>query len=116
RERAASYDAANEYFSDDLTELKATDYFRLFVPEAKGGVGLSLPQMVDAQMALAGASGATALSVNMHHIWMGVARQVNQVRPGSLDWIFEDAVAGEIYAFGISEPGNDLVLFGSNSE
>ncbi len=116
RGRAADYDRANEYFQQDLEELKATDYFRLFVPEGSGGVGLTLPEMVDTQMALAGASGATALSVNMHHIWMGVAREVNRARPGHLDWIFDDAIAGEIYAFGISEPGNDLVLFGSNSE
>src|SRR5690625_1088561 len=102
RERADSYDRANEYFGEDLAELKETDYFRLFVPEANGGVGLTLPQMIDAQMSLAGASGATALSVNMHHIWMGVARQVHRVRPGSLDWIFDEAVNGEIYAFGIS--------------
>jgi alkylation response protein AidB-like acyl-CoA dehydrogenase len=30
--------------------------------------------------------------------------------------VLEEADAGEIFAFGISEAGNDLVLFGSNSE
>src|SRR5699024_673293 len=30
--------------------------------------------------------------------------------------IFREVVAGEVYAFGISEPGNDLVLFGSLSD
>lgn len=115
RERAATYDRENTYFSGDLEALKATDYFRAFVPIEHGGLGYTLPQMVDLQIDLAGASGATALSVNMHHIWMGVARHVNSVRPGTLDWIFDDAIAGEIYGFGISEPGNDLVLLGSNS-
>lgn len=116
RERADRYDRNNEHFAEDLGELKAAGYFALLVPKENGGAGLTLPEMIEVQMQLAGASGATALSVNMHHIWMGVARQVNRARPGTLDWIFEDALAGEIYGFGISEPGNDLVLFGSNSE
>src|SRR5690606_13253737 len=29
---------------------------------------------------------------------------------GSLDWVLRDAVAGEIFAFGISEAGNEAVL------
>lgn len=116
RERAADYDRNNEYFTEDLADLKSTDYFRLFVPKEHGGLGYTLPELVDTQIALSGASGSTALSVNMHHIWMGVARTVNQTRPGTLDWIFADALAGEVYGFGISEPGNDLVLLGSNSE
>ena len=29
--------------------------------------------------------------------------------------ILRDAAAGELFGFGISEPGNDLVLFGSTS-
>src|SRR5690625_466085 len=116
RERADRYDRNNEHFAEDLGELKAAGYFALLVPKENGGAGLTLPEMVEVQMQLAGASGATALSVNMHHIWMGVARTVNRARPGDLDWVFEEAVNGEIYAFGISEPGNDLVLLGSNSE
>src|SRR5690625_708257 len=110
RERADRYDRNNEYFAGDLDELKATDYFTLFVPKENGGAGLTLPEMVEVQMQLAGASGATALSVNMHHIWMGVARQVNQTRPGSLDWILEDALVGEIYGLGISVSGTYYVL------
>src|SRR5690606_37831562 len=34
----------------------------------------------------------------------------------SCDFVFRDAVAGEIFAFGVSEAGNDLVLFGSTTE
>src|SRR5699024_12846383 len=101
RERADRYDRNNEYFADDLDELKATDYLTLLVPKENGGGGLTLPEMVEVQMQLAGASGATALSVNMHHIWMGGAWQVDRARPGSLDWIFADALAAESYAFGL---------------
>ena len=31
----------------------------------------------------------------------------------SLDWVLADAEAGELFAFGLSEPGNDLVLWDS---
>lgn len=116
RQRATTYDQNNAFFLEDFHELKDTNYFQLFVPSSHGGAGLNLEQMVDVQMKLAGASGSTALSVNMHQIWVGVARIVNRERPGSLDWIFDDAINGEVYAFGISEPGNDLVLFGSHSQ
>lgn len=116
RSRAADYDRENAYFTADLDDLKATDYFAALVPAEHGGGGLTLPEMVQVQMRLAGAAGSTALALNMHHIWMGVARTVNRARPGSLDWIYDDALAGEIYAFGISEPGNDLVLLDSNSQ
>src|SRR5699024_6244387 len=34
----------------------------------------------------------------------------------SCDFILEEAAAGEIFGFGVSEAGNDLVLFGSMSE
>lgn len=116
RQRAPHYDQHNEFFTQDLKDLQSTNYFQLFVPTTHGGAGLSLPDMVDVQMRLGGAAGATALSLNMHHIWMGVARIVDKARPGDVDWIFDDALNGEIYAFGISEPGNDLMLFGSQSQ
>src|SRR5699024_12290618 len=94
RERANRYDRNNEYFAGDLDELKAADYFTLFVPKENGGAGLTLPEMVEVQMQLAGASAATALSVNMHHIWMGVARQASHIRPSSPNCILEQPLAG----------------------
>src|SRR5690606_12641117 len=59
---------------------------------------------------------ATALAVNMHHVWLGVAKVVHERGEDSCDFIFTDAMAGEVFAFGVSEAGNDLVLFGSASE
>lgn len=67
-------------------------------------------------MRLAGAAPATALAVNMHHVWMGVARTVRASGDSSCDFILEEAAAGEVFAFGVSEAGNDLVLFGSASD
>src|SRR5690554_6582578 len=86
------------------------------VPEEFGGLGLTLEQMTHEQMRLAGAAPATALAINMHQVWVGVARVVHRTGDPSMDFVFHDAVAGEVFGFGVSEAGNDLVLFGSRTE
>lgn len=122
RERAATHDSENTFPRDDLAELRAAGYLAAGVPEEFGGGGLTLSELSREQQRLAGASAATALAVNMHHVWVAVARQLHARDDVSPDLkalaesIFREVVAGEIYAFGISEPGNDLVLFGSLSE
>jgi alkylation response protein AidB-like acyl-CoA dehydrogenase len=116
RERAPRYDRENTFFDEDLAELAAAGYLTAMVPEHLGGAGLTLEEMTREQMRLAGAAPATALAVNMHHVWVGVARTVHARGDDSCDFILEEAVAGEVFAFGVSEAGNDLVLFGSASE
>ena len=49
----------------------------------------------------------------MHLVWVGVARVLHDRGDSSLDWVLDDATAGELFAFGNSEPGNDLVLWDS---
>lgn len=114
--RAAGYDRDNVFFDDDLCELADAGYLTALVPVQFGGQGRTLEQVTRDQMRLAAAAPATALAVNMHHVWTGVARSVNARGDHSVDFILEEAAAGEIFAFGVSEPGNDLVLFGSQSE
>ncbi|MEE6287376.1 acyl-CoA dehydrogenase family protein [Georgenia sp. MJ173] len=116
RARAAGYDRENSFFDEDLAELKAAGYLTAMVPTELGGAGLTLEEMTREQMRLAGAAPATALAVNMHHVWMGVARTVRARGDSSCDFILEEAAAGEVFAFGVSEAGNDLVLFGSASD
>ncbi|WP_324649475.1 acyl-CoA dehydrogenase family protein [Georgenia sp. H159] len=116
RSRAADYDRANAFFTEDLAELAESGYLRAMVPTELGGAGLTLEQMTREQMRLAGAAPATALAVNMHHVWVSVARTVRARGDGSCDFILEEAAAGEVFAFGVSEAGNDLVLFGSGSD
>src|SRR5690606_5057980 len=65
---------------------------------------------------LAGASPATALAINMHLVWTGVAKVFSDRNVPGLEFVQDGAVRGEIFAFGISEGGNDLVLFGSDTE
>ncbi|MCW4458476.1 acyl-CoA dehydrogenase family protein [Microbacterium sp. MPKO10] len=116
RSRAADYDRNNEFFDDDLVDLVDAGYLKAFVPHEYGGPGLTLVEVSRLQRRLAAAAPATALAVNMHLIWTGVARQLHDSGDASLDFVLEGAAHGEIYAFGISEAGNDLVLVGSSSD
>lgn len=115
-DRAARYDAENVFPHEDLEDLRAAGYLTAMVPERFGGAGLTLEEMTREQMRLGAAAPATALAVNMHQVWVGVARTVHASGDDSCDFIFRDAAAGEIFGFGVSEAGNDLVLFGSVSE
>ena len=116
RERAAVYDRENTFFDEDLEELRALGYLTLFVPESHGGPGLSLFEVARLQQRLAGTAPATALAVNMHLMTTGVAKALADRGDDSLTWVFDETMAGEIFAFGISEPGNDWVLQGSTTE
>jgi alkylation response protein AidB-like acyl-CoA dehydrogenase len=116
RSRAAAYDRENRFPGEDLADLKAAGYLSAMVPEEYGGRGLTLEEMTRQQMRLAGAAPATALAVNMHQVWVGVARGLHARGDSSVDFVLEEAAAGEVFAFGVSEAGNDLVLFGSRSE
>ncbi len=115
-ERAAEYDRDNRFPDEDFKELVEAGYLTALVPRELGGKGLTLEELTLEQMRLAGAAPATALAVNMHHVWMGVARSLHEAGDTSVDFVLRESAAGEVVAFGISEPGNDLVLFGSQSE
>lgn len=113
RGRAAGYDERNEFFDEDLEELIAAGYLKAFVPASDGGQGLGLEGVADCQRRLATAAPATALAVNMHLVWTGVARVLADRGDTSLHYVLQEAARGEIFAFGNSEAGNDAVLFDS---
>ncbi len=111
RARAEAYDRDNRFFEEDLADLRELGYLRLLVPAELGGLGASLRQASRLQRRLAGAAPATALGVNMHLVVTGAAlvacrRGLEAARP-----ILEEAAAGELFGFGISEAGNDAMLF-----
>jgi alkylation response protein AidB-like acyl-CoA dehydrogenase len=116
RSRAADHDRANTFPHDDLADLAEAGYLTAFVPAELGGGGLTLEQLCEEQSRLAAAGPATALAINMHHVWVGVARQVRAAGEDSMDEILARVMEGAILAFGVSERGNDLVLFGSASQ
>jgi alkylation response protein AidB-like acyl-CoA dehydrogenase len=115
RERAARYDRDNAFFDDDLVELREAGYLTALVPVELGGLGWSFADAVRGQMRLAGAAPATALAINMHLVWTGVAKVLRDRGDDSLEFVLREAGAGEIFGFGISEAGNDLMLFGSRT-
>ncbi len=115
RERAARYDRDNAFFTEDLAELREAGYLAALVPRELGGLGWGFDDAVRAQAMLAGAGPATALGVNMHLVWTGVAKILRDRGDDSLEFVLREAGAGEIFGFGISEAGNDLMLFGSRT-
>ena len=116
RERAAIHDRENTFPAQDLADLTAAGYLAILVPTELGGAGLSLAEASVLQQRLATAAPATALAINMHLVWTGVAKVLATEASTTLRFVQEGAVAGEIFAFGISEAGNDLVLFGSDTD
>jgi alkylation response protein AidB-like acyl-CoA dehydrogenase len=103
RSRAAGYDRDNTFFTEDLDDLRDAGYL----------ASRSLLETARDQRLLAAYAPATALGINMHLVWVGVARVLADRGDRSLDWVLQDAAAGELFAFGNSEPGNDLVLWDS---
>lgn len=115
RGRAAGYDEENRFFYEDLADLRAAGYLEMLVPTEFGGRGFTLAQASRAQRQLAQAAPATALGINMHHVILAMAYTLRMRGDQRLNWVFEETMAGEIFAFGISEAGNDAVLFDSRS-
>ncbi len=116
RDRAAGYDRDNAFFHEDLEDLTAVGYLKIFVPASDGGLGLRLADAAQLQRRLATAAPATALAINMHLVWTGVAQLLAARGDTSLDFVLREAADGEIFAFGNSEAGNDAVLFDSRTK
>ena len=115
-ERAASYDRENRFFTEDFEELRAAKYLLLPVPKEFGGAGLTLAEMCRQQRRLAYYAPATALAVNMHVYWLGMAADLWRRGDTSLEWILREAAAGEIFAAGHAESGNDVPVLLSTSQ
>lgn len=115
RQRAAGYDERNEFPYQDIEVLQQAGYFSALTDVSDGGLGWNFAALVDAQKKLAAYSPATALAVNMHQVWSAVASIFSTHGNRDLEFILKDAAASEIYAFGISEAGNDAVLFDSGT-
>ncbi|WP_350003317.1 acyl-CoA dehydrogenase family protein [Pseudarthrobacter sp. WHRI 8279] len=115
RGRAAGYDRDNAFFHEDLEELVGAGYLTMFVPADDGGLGFGLETVAQCQRRLATAAPATALAVNMHLVWTGVAHVLKARGDTSLDFVLKEAADGAVFAFGNSEAGNDSVLFDSRT-
>lgn len=108
RSRADELDRTNTYLHEDMAELATLGYLAANVPVHHGGWGLDLAQMAQMQRRLARYAPATALSTTMHLYWTGIAADLDRAGDTSCHWILERAVAGEIFAAGHAEAGNDI--------
>ena len=115
RDRAAGYDEANSFCWEDFKELETAGYLKALLPVQRGGLGWNLSQLAAAQRRLATAAPATALAVNMHQVWAAVAKLLADRGDDRLALVIDWIAEGEVMAFGISEPGNDSVLFDSKT-
>jgi alkylation response protein AidB-like acyl-CoA dehydrogenase len=114
--RAAAYDRENRFFQEDFDELRAAKYLLLPVPLEFGGAGMTLAEVCREQRRLAYYAPATALAVNMHLYWVGIAADLWRRGDHSLEWILCEAAAGEIFAAGHAETGNDIPVLLSTSK
>ena len=114
--RTASYDQDNSFFREDFEELRAAGYLLLPVPSELGGHGLTLAEVCREQRRLAYYAPATALAVNMHLYWVGVAADLWRRGDTSLEWILREAAAGEVFAAGHAESGNDVPVLLSTTK
>ena len=107
RERAPKYDSENRFCQEDFDELKAAGYLLMAVPKEFGGHGLNLAQVGRETRRLAQHAPATALCLNMHNYWVGIAADSWRMGDKSVEFILKDAAAGEVFAAGHAESGNE---------
>ena len=116
RQRAGQYDRENRFFAEDFEELRQTGYLTLPIPETFGGQGMTLAGVCREQRRLAMYAPATAIAVNMHLYWMGVAATLHAMGDTSCDWMLEEGARGEVFAAGHSESGNDVPVLYSTAK
>jgi alkylation response protein AidB-like acyl-CoA dehydrogenase len=115
-ERSAGYDRDNRFCDGDFADLKAAGYLTRVVPTELGGGGLTLAQSCREQRRLAYYAPATALGINMHVYWVGLAADLWRQGDKSLEWLLKEAMDGEVFNAGHSERGNDLPVLLSTSK
>jgi alkylation response protein AidB-like acyl-CoA dehydrogenase len=107
RSRAATYDRENRFFKEDFDDLRAAGYLLMAVPREFGGLGYTLAQVARETRRLAEYAPATALGLNMHTYWVGLAADVWRSGDKSVEWMLREAGAGEVFAAGHAESGNE---------
>ena len=109
-ERAPEYDRDNRFFDEDFAELRASGYLSCALPAEYGGAGLGLHGYTQLARRLGYVAPATALAVNMHVYWTGVAADLLKMGDESCRFILEKAADGAVFAAIHGEAGNDLPL------
>ena len=113
RDRAAGYDRDNRFCQEDFDDLREAGYLRMTLPPEFGGQGFTLNQYTREARKLASYAPATALCLNMHHYWIGTAADSWRAGDQSVGFMLKDAAAGEVFAAGHAESGNETSLLSS---
>jgi alkylation response protein AidB-like acyl-CoA dehydrogenase len=116
RTRAATYDRENRFFQEDFDDLVKAGYLQMAVPKEFGGLGYTLHDVAQHTRRLAMYAPATALALNMHHYWVGLVADLWRQGDKSCEWILREAAAGEVFAAGHAEHGNDLPVLLSTTK
>lgn len=116
RQRAPDYDRENRFFQEDFDELRQAGYLTIPVPRELGGRGLTFAECMREQRRLGYYAHATALAVNMHLYWLGVAADLWRAGDKSLEWMLRGAANGDVFAAGHAERGNDIPVLLSTSK
>ncbi len=114
--RCGGYDRENRFFHEDFDDLRRAGYLTMPVPRELGGAGMTLAEVCREQRRLAYYAPATALGINMHVYWVGLVADLWRQGDRSLEWLLKEAMAGEVFAAGHSERGNDLPVLLSTSK
>ncbi len=77
---------------------------------------MTLAEVCQEERRLARRSPATALALNMHVYWTGLAADLWRSGDKRSSWLLEEAVAGEVFAAGHGEAGNDFPVLLSTAE
>ena len=109
-ERAPQYDRENRFFDEDFAELRASGYLSSALPVEYGGSGLGLLGYTQLARRLGYVAPATALAVNMHVYWTGLAADLVRMGDESCRFVLEQAAEGKIFAAIHGEAGNDMPL------
>ena len=89
----------------DFADLKQAGYLTCAVPRQLGGGGLTFAQVMQEQRRLASHAHATALGINMHLYWNGVAADLWRAGDKSLEWLLTGAVNGDTFTVPMSSTG-----------
>lgn len=115
-ERAPVHDRENTFFTEDFEELRQAGFFLATLPTAMGGQDMSLATYGPMMRRIAYHAPATALGVNMHHYFVGLAADLHRRGDTSCDFVLQRAAEGGIFAAGHGEVGNDVPLLFSTTK
>ena len=115
-ERAPVYDRENRFFDEDFAELREVGFLDLAIPTEFGGKGYGLDAYSQEMRRLGYVAPATALAVNMHVYWTGVAADLLKAGDESCRWMLEKAADGAVFAALHGEAGNDMPLLASSAQ